>query len=235
MAGEVRVNGELILQPSRMVVEGSHIEIAVKSRYVSRGGEKLEPALKAFGFEKLDHIVSVDVGSSTGGFTDCMLQHGAAKVYAIDVGYGILDWSLRKDERVIVMERTNARYVKTLPEAVDLVTIDASFISLKVLLPVIKDWFDEQQGTVIALIKPQFEASREEAAREIGVIRDEQVHESVLNDVLGSVVELGYSVNGLIRSPVKGPKGNVEFLGLFKFPAQKAEFDVSAMISALFP
>ena len=171
--------------------------------------------------------VCADVGASTGGFTDCLLQHGAAKVYTIDVGKGILHWKLRSDPRVIVMEETNARYVESLPEPVSLVTIDASFISLKILLPVVKSWLPspsasppfrrkwgetEGEGDVIALIKPQFEAGRKESARHKGVIRDPAVHKAILLDVLAFAREQGFGVRGLLRSPVLGPKGNVEFL-----------------------
>jgi 23S rRNA (cytidine1920-2'-O)/16S rRNA (cytidine1409-2'-O)-methyltransferase len=149
------------------------------------------------------------VGSSTGGFTDCLLQHGAAKVYAIDVGKGILHWKLRTDPRVVVMEETNARFVTALPEPVGLVTVDASFISLKILLPVVKGWGN---GEVIALIKPQFEAGRKETARNKGVILDPAVHRQVLEDVLAFVQKEGFGVRGLIRSPLTGPKGTIEFL-----------------------
>jgi 23S rRNA (cytidine1920-2'-O)/16S rRNA (cytidine1409-2'-O)-methyltransferase len=171
------------------------------------------------------------VGASTGGFTDCLLQHGAARVYSIDVGKGILHWKLRSDARVRVMEETNARYVKSLPEPVSLVTIDASFISLKILLPLVKGWLasspdpipsrtlvpvgrvpDRVEGSVIVLIKPQFEAGRKESARHKGVIRDPSVHRTILMDVLDFARGLGFGVRGLLRSPVLGPKGNVEFL-----------------------
>ena len=153
--------------------------------------------------------VCADVGASTGGFTDCLLQHGAAKVYAIDVGKGILHWKLRTDPRVVVMEETNARFVESLPEPVSLVTVDASFISLKILLPVVKSW---GRGDVITLIKPQFEAGRKETARNKGVILDPAVHRQVLEDVLAFAQKEGFVVRGLIRSPLTGPKGNIEFL-----------------------
>jgi len=166
--------------------------------------------------------VCADVGVSTGGFSDCLLQHGVSRVYAIDVGKGILHWKLRQDKRVVVMESTNARYIERLPEPVDLITIDASFISLKILLPVVKRWFnpedltsfrdDEFHGQVIALIKPQFEAGKKEAARGDGVIRDPAVHQKVLNEVLTFSQEMGYVLRGLVRSPIIGPKGNIEFL-----------------------
>ena len=192
-------------------------------RFVSRGGDKLEAALMAFPVEVFGRIC-VDVGASTGGFTDCLLQHGAAKIYTIDVGKGILHWKLRSDPRVIVMEETNARYVETLPEPVSLVTVDASFISLKILLPVVKGWLPSPpaappvgegsrgEGGVIALIKPQFEAGRKESAKHKGVIRDPAVHEVILMDVLTFAQGQGFVVQGLLRSPVVGPKGNIEFL-----------------------
>ena len=198
-------------------------------RFVSRGGEKLEAALEAFGID-VAGLVCADVGASTGGFTDCMIQHGAGRVYAIDVGKGILHWKLRNDPRVVVMEQTNARYVKNLPEPVDFVTIDASFISLKILLPVVNGWlaplaplghsphlrskWGETEGGrgLVTLIKPQFEAGRKDVSRGDGVIRDPEIHRQVLLDVLTFAKSEGFGVKGLIRSPIVGPKGNVEFL-----------------------
>jgi 23S rRNA (cytidine1920-2'-O)/16S rRNA (cytidine1409-2'-O)-methyltransferase len=177
--------------------------------YVSRGGEKLAAALAAFPVP-VKGLVCADVGASTGGFTDCLLQHGAARVYAIDVGYGQLDYRLRQDERVVVMERTNARYVTGLTEPVSLVTVDASFISLRLLLPVIRGWLTPA-AAVIPLIKPQFEAGKSNVGKG-GVVRDPDVHRLVLEGVLTATVDGGYAVRGLIRSPLKGPAGNVEFL-----------------------
>ena len=224
MAGQVRVDGQVALKPSDKVAEGAELTVDQGPRYVSRGGEKLEAALQAFGLP-LAGRVCADVGASTGGFTDCLLQHGANKVYAIDVGEGILDWKLRQHPQVVVMEGTNARYIERLPEPVSLVTIDASFISLKVLLPVVKGWLpltpgpypqgEERlgvRGDIIALIKPQFEAGRLEVRRGKGVIRDPEVHRQVLLDVLGYAAEAGWQVCGLIASPLVGPKGNREFL-----------------------
>ncbi len=218
MAGEVRVNGQVAVKPAITVSTDSMVEIDRGPKFVSRGGEKLEAALQAFGLDASGQICA-DVGASTGGFTDCLLQHGALRVYAIDVGQGILHWKLRQDPRVVVMERTNARYLSMLPEQVDLVTVDASFISLKLLLPVLKSWLryasragDALTGDVIALIKPQFEAGRSLVARSQGVIRDASIHRQVLLDVLGFAQSSGYSVQGLIRSPLLGPKGNAEFL-----------------------
>jgi 23S rRNA (cytidine1920-2'-O)/16S rRNA (cytidine1409-2'-O)-methyltransferase len=223
MAGQVRVNGQVELKASAMVLPGVQVELETGPRFVSRGGEKLEAALGSFPVEVTGRVCA-DVGSSTGGFSDCLVQHGAGKVYAIDVGKGLLHWKLRTDPRLVIMEETNARYVEKLPEPVSLVTIDASFISLKVLLPVVKNWFPSNsppgaseipgrsEGEVIALIKPQFEAGRKETARNKGVIRDPEVHAAVLRDVLTSAQEQSYSVCGLMRSPLLGPKGNVEFL-----------------------
>ena len=218
MAGQVRVNGELVLRAAANVSTDAQLVVEHGPRFVSRGGEKLEAALQGFNIAVRGHICA-DVGASTGGFTDCLLQHGAVKVYAIDVGKGILDWKLRQDGRVVVMEKINARFLERLPEAVEIITIDVSFISLKVLLPVVKDWFipeindgQSSQGSVIALIKPQFEAGRQQVGRGKGVIRDPLIHRQVLLDILSFARELGYSLHGLIRSPLTGPKGNVEFL-----------------------
>lgn len=214
MAGQVRVDGQVVLKPATKISGDANLEIDQGPPYVSRGGEKLAAALAAFQIP-ISGRVCADVGASTGGFSDCLLQNGAQKVYAIDVGKGILHWKLRKDPRVIVMEETNARHVTALPEPIDLVTIDASFISLKILLPVVKGWFDAgsiADGEVIALIKPQFEAGRKETARGKGVIRDPSVHQRVLADVLSFARQEGLSVCGLLRSPAPGPKGNIEFL-----------------------
>jgi len=211
MAGQVRVNDQVVLKPADRFSDEVIIVVDRGPRFVSRGGEKLEAALTAFGLEAINGRVCVDVGASTGGFTDCLLQHGAGKVYAIDVGYGELHWKLRNDPRVIVMERTNARYVDGFPEAVSLVTIDASFISLRILLPVVRGWF-QASGEVVALIKPQFEAGRHEVSRGDGVIQDPLIHRRVLTEILDFVREQQWAVQGLIRSPLKGPKGNIEFL-----------------------
>jgi 23S rRNA (cytidine1920-2'-O)/16S rRNA (cytidine1409-2'-O)-methyltransferase len=212
MAGQVRVNGQVVLKPSAQVQTSDRIEIERGPRFVSRGGEKLEAALLAFGLEDLHGRVCVDVGASTGGFTDCLLQHGAQRVYAIDVGYGVLHWKLRSDPRVISQERTNARFVTGFPEPVQLVTVDASFISLHILFPTIRSWFGDGSGQVVALIKPQFEAGREDAARGEGVIKDVAIHRQVLLNVIEQAQHTGFGVQGLIRSPLLGPKGNVEFL-----------------------
>ncbi len=212
MAGTVRINGQVVLKAAGNVIEGDEVNVDQPPRFVSRGGEKLQGALAAFGKENLEGLTCVDVGASTGGFTDCLLQHGAKRIFAVDVGYGILHWKLRQDTRVVVMEKTNARFIKEFPEKIDLVTIDASFISLRTLLPVVKTWFKGMPGEVIALIKPQFEAGKKDAARGEGVIRDPEIHKRILEEILKLVVAQDFSVQGLIRSPLTGPKGNIEFL-----------------------
>lgn len=224
MAGEVRVNGNMVIKPSQQFPEDVEITLDNGPQFVSRGGEKLLGALEAFDLLDLKGAVCADVGASTGGFTDCLLQHGASKVYSIDVGYGILHWKLRNDPRVISMEKTNARDVKSLPERIDLVTVDASFISLKILLPVIAPWFEGQPGRLVTLIKPQFEAGKEEAARGAGVIRDPAVHRSVLENTLRAADELHYGLQGLIQSPLLGPKGNKEFLADFVYPSEPVDW-----------
>ncbi len=211
MAGEVFVDGEMVHKPSTLVAEAARIEVAQRPKYVSRGGLKLEVAIEAFDVS-VEGKICADVGASTGGFTDCLLQHGAAKVYAVDVGYGLLHWKLRQDPRVVLLERTNARHLDQLPETVDLVTIDASFISLALLLPAAKGWFEGESGQTIALIKPQFEAGRKAAALHAGVIKDIGVHKQVLRETLASAVGLGFYPAGLIPSPIRGLKGNIEFL-----------------------
>lgn len=236
MAGQVRVDGQMAIKPATPVSPEAQIDVDRSLRFVSRGGEKLEAALEAFDVD-VRGLVCADVGASTGGFTDCLLQRGAAKVYAIDVGKGILHWKLRNDSRVVVIEETNARFVEILPKPVSLVTIDASFISLKVLLPVVKNWFspslpdplslkgDEEGsrspgGEVIALIKPQFEAGRVDVSRGEGVIRDPEIHHQVLQDVLTFAQKEGFGLYGLVRSPLRGPKGNTEFLAWLRLGEQ---------------
>ncbi|HEX5836264.1 MAG TPA: TlyA family RNA methyltransferase [Anaerolineales bacterium] len=223
MAGQVRVAGQTAIKPATAIPADSELSVDSGPRFVSRGGEKLDAALEAFQID-VSGLTCADVGSSTGGFTDCLLQRGAVKVYAIDVGKGILHWKLRNDPRVVVMEETNARFVESLPEPVDFVTVDASFISLKILLPVVKKWsplfdsppnFEEtgrSQRGVVALIKPQFEAGKKDVSRGDGVIRDPQIHRQVLIDVLSYAQQEGFTVQELIKSPLLGPKGNAEFL-----------------------
>jgi 23S rRNA (cytidine1920-2'-O)/16S rRNA (cytidine1409-2'-O)-methyltransferase len=212
MAGQVTVNGQLALKASDLVTSGDEIAIDFGPKYVSRGGEKLEAALDAFNLNDLSGFVCADLGASTGGFTDCLLQHGAARVYAVDVGQGILHWKLRNDPRVVVMEKTNARNLMGLPEKVDLVTVDVSFISIKAILPVMNNLLKKSSGKAIILVKPQFEAGREAAAKGKGVIRDGEIHRQVLESVLESARGMSFFVQGLIASPLLGPKGNREFL-----------------------
>lgn len=232
MAGQVRVAGQTALKPATAVASDSELTVDTGPRFVSRGGEKLDAALETFAIH-VTGLVCADVGSSTGGFTDCLLQRGAVKVYAIDVGKGILHWKLRNDPRVVVMEETNARFVESLPEPLSLVTVDASFISLKILLPVVKRWFfpsssfEEEKGDVVALIKPQFEAGKKDVARGDGVIRDPEIHRQVLTDILTFAQEQGFLIRGLMRSPLLGPKGNTEFLvwlNLFSKEGEREEF-----------
>ena len=217
MAGQVRANGQLVQKPATSVTPDTLLEVDQGPPFVSRGGEKLEAALASF-YLDVHEKVCADVGASTGGFTDCLLQNGAARVYAIDVGHGILHWKLRQDPRVVVMERTNARYLESLPEPVSLTTVDASFISLKILLPVVQGWFPGEGGEVVTLIKPQFEAGREAVSRGEGVIRDPLIHRQVLFEVLEFAQGAGYQAKGLIRSPLLGPKGNAEFLAWLGYP-----------------
>ena len=233
MAGQVRVDGQVVLKPDMRIAANAGLVVEQGPPFVSRGGEKLEAAIQAFNLPALTGLVCVDVGASTGGFTDCLLQHGAARVYAVDVGYGVLHWKLRNDVRVISMERTNARFIEDFPETVQLVTVDASFISLRILLPVIKKWFKNSQARVVALIKPQFEAGREDAARGEGVIRDPLLHHQVLMSVLGFALEQGLGVLGLIRSPLLGPKGNTEFL-VYLISAEQSQSDLESLVDTLF-
>jgi len=222
MAGQVRVADQVALKPATAVEASAALTVDTGPRFVSRGGEKLDAALESFVIDT-NGFVCADVGASTGGFTDCLLQRGAKKVYAVDVGKGILHWKLRNDKRVVVMEQTNARFVESLPEMVDLVTVDTSFISLKIILPVVKNWVSPPaplpvgegrrgEGEIVALIKPQFEAGKKDVARGDGVIRDPEIHKQVLLDVLGFSQGEGFNICGLIKSPLLGPKGNAEFL-----------------------
>ena len=214
MSGLVDVNGQRADKPGVSYEETVDIQIrGAACPYVSRGGLKLEKALRDFGVHPVDYVCS-DSGASTGGFTDCLLQQGAKKVFAIDVGYGQLDWKIRNDPRVVVMERTNIRYVKAedLGEPLDLSVIDVSFISLKIVLPAIKNLLKPGQGQVLCLNKPQFEAGRDKVGKK-GVVREPETHKEVLDNFVALVGELGFTILGLTFSPVKGPEGNIEFLG----------------------
>ena len=212
MAGQVYVDNQKADKPGDTFSEDAHVEIRGKGlQYVSRGGLKLEKAMKEFGLTLTDKIC-MDVGASTGGFTDCMLQNGARKVYSVDVGYGQLAWSLRTDARVVNLERTNARYLtrEQIPEEIDFFSVDVSFISLSLILPAVRPLLAEH-GQAVCLIKPQFEAGRENVGKK-GVVRDQSVHREVIEKIRNFSLENGFSVLGLTYSPVKGPEGNIEYL-----------------------
>ena len=214
MAGSVYLNGQKALKGGAAVKDTDIIEVrGAVNPYVSRGGLKLHKAVQNFGLS-LEGCVCMDIGASTGGFTDCMLSNGAAKVYAIDVGYGQLAWKLRCDERVVNMERTNFRYVthEQIPEQVDFASVDVSFISLRKILPVMRELLRDG-GRAVCLIKPQFEAGRENVGKK-GVVRDRAVHESVVASITEFAVESGFNVCNVDFSPIKGPEGNIEYLML---------------------
>ena len=214
MSGNVYVNGQKADKPGVSYEETVDIEVrGAVCPYVSRGGLKLEKALRDFGVDPTGFVCS-DSGASTGGFTDCLLQQGASKVFAIDVGYGQLDWKIRNDPRVVVMERTNIRNVtpEDLGQPLDLSVVDVSFIGLEIVLPAIRNLLKPGQGQVLCLIKPQFEAGRENVGKN-GVIREPAVHQEVLDNFVALAKELGFTILGLTFSPVKGPAGNIEFLG----------------------
>ena len=232
MAGVVYVNGQKEDKAGLKVDVTASIEVREKMRYVSRGGFKLEKAMAQFPIE-LEGKTCMDVGASTGGFTDCMLQNGAVKVYSIDVGYGQLAWKLREDERVVCMEKTNMRYVthEQIPEEIDFSSIDVSFISLtKILLPVYN--LIKEGGEVVALIKPQFEAGREQVEKH-GVVRDPKVHKQVIHLVWDYAKQIGFSVCGLDFSPIKGPEGNIEYLIYLKKEAAEFSLDVDTLIETV--
>ena len=228
-AGEVLVNGALVDKAGAQVPEDAEIVLRRGPSFVSRGGEKLDAALTRFG-ATVSERVAADVGASTGGFTDCLLQRGAAKVYAIDVGYGQIAWALRQDPRVVVMERTNARYLELLPEPIDLIVADVSFISLRLVMATAVRWL-RPTGEVVALIKPQFEAGPAQVGKG-GVVRDAAVHRKVLEATVSAMAELGLGLQGLMASPLLGPAGNVEFLGWWQLglPARGSE---GALMGAL--
>jgi 23S rRNA (cytidine1920-2'-O)/16S rRNA (cytidine1409-2'-O)-methyltransferase len=233
MAGQVRVADQVVTRPADRFPDDAIIDIQHGPQFVSRGGEKLLAALTAFDLTVLTGWICADIGASTGGFTDCLLQHGATKVYAVDVGYGVLHWKLRQDTRVISMERTNARFITRFPEDVRLVTMDVSFISLRVFWEKIPAWFGPAGGEVVALIKPQFEAGRKDTARGAGVIRDSEIHRRVIMEVLTSSASAGFTPVGIIRSPLMGPKGNTEFLTHLRYPRQQP-FDIGLFVENAF-
>lgn len=209
MAGDVLVNSVPALRPAANVQPGDVISLKQRSRFVSRGGEKLAHALTTFQID-VTGMVAADFGASTGGFTDCLLQNGAIQSYAIDVGYGVLDSRIRDDERVIVMERLNVRYLDDLPEPVDIVVIDVSFISLEKIFPAVKAVL-KPDGICVPLIKPQFEAGKADVGKG-GVVRDPEVHRRVLESTVGTAQDFGFATLGLTASSLVGPAGNVEFL-----------------------
>jgi 23S rRNA (cytidine1920-2'-O)/16S rRNA (cytidine1409-2'-O)-methyltransferase len=218
LAGDIRVDGAPITQPSALIATSAAIEVLKRPQYVSRGGEKLAHALHAFAID-VAALTCLDAGASTGGFTDCLLQHGARRVYAVDVGYGVLDYGLRQDERVIVMERTNVRDLPPLPEACDLATIDVAFIGIEKVLPAVCRSL-RPGAQVVALVKPQFQAGREEVGKR-GVVKDVQVHAAVIGRVVAWAVEHDLRLLNLTTSPLLGPAGNREFfLQLLYQPAQ---------------
>ncbi|MBQ1264130.1 MAG: TlyA family RNA methyltransferase [Oscillospiraceae bacterium] len=232
MAGDVFVDGQRADKPGMDVPVEAEIEVRGSvCPYVSRGGWKLEKALRDFGVDPTGFVCS-DSGASTGGFTDCLLQQGAAKVFAIDVGYGQLAWKIRSDRRVVVMERTNIRYVtpEDLGEPLDLSVIDVSFISLKIVLPAVQKLL-KPTGQVLCLIKPQFEAGKEKVGKK-GVVRDPEVHKEVLDNFLALADELQFTVKDVTFSPVKGPEGNIEFLGhLSMIPGESRQIDTAALVA----
>lgn len=231
MTGQVFVNDKRMDKPGTPVEETAEVVWRGKaSSYVSRGGLKLEKALNVFSID-LSGAIAIDAGASTGGFTDCMLQRGATKVYAVDVGYGQLAWGLRNDPRVVCMERTNVRYLtkEVIGESLDFATVDVSFISLKLILPAIYGLMKED-GQAVCLIKPQFEAGKEKVGKK-GVVKDPAVHREVLKQFLLHATESGFHVNDLSYSPVRGPEGNIEYLGYLSMrPKQPLQVDITQLI-----
>ncbi len=216
MAGQVYIDNQKSDKAGDMVSDGQNVEVRGDTlKYVSRGGLKLEKAMKEFPIS-LDGCITMDIGASTGGFTDCMLENGAVKVYAVDVGYGQLAWKLRNDSRVINMERTNIRYVteNDIPDKIDFASIDVSFISLKLVLPVAYELL-RNDGEIVALIKPQFEAGRGQVGKK-GVVRDIGIHYEVVKNTICAAKDIGFNVLGLSFSPIKGPEGNIEYLMYLK-------------------
>ncbi len=233
MSGLVYVDGRKVDKAGTAVPDDARLEVRGSAlRYVSRGGLKLEKAISAFRLS-LDGALCADIGASTGGFTDCMLQNGAAKVYAVDVGYGQLDWKLRNDARVVCMERTNARYLdrEQIPDELDFASVDVSFISLRLILPAVHGLL-KAGGHVACLIKPQFEAGREKVGKK-GVVRDPAVHLEVLEQFLQNAKESGFTVLDITYSPIRGPEGNIEYLGYLESGEWvEKEFDLKALVAA---
>lgn len=231
IAGEVSVDGKMCSKASTIVTPKQNVTVKQNDAFVSRGGKKLEKAISSFQMD-LKGLTAIDVGASTGGFTDCMLRSGAVYVYAVDVGYGQLAWRLRQDSRVCVMERQNARYLE--PQMFDrqirFASIDVSFISLKLILPAVTKILTPP-FTIVALIKPQFEAGRGLVGKK-GVVRDKNVHSDVIRGVLDFAQESGLSVCGLDYSPIKGPEGNIEYLACFSDSGETVAPDVRVVVDA---
>lgn len=231
MAGDIYIDNQKAMKAGELVNGSESIEVRGKgSKYVSRGGLKLEKAMQVFPVVLTDSVC-MDIGASTGGFTDCMLQNGAARVYSIDVGYGQLAWKLRSDPRVVNMERTNIRYLEaeSLDQIPDFFSVDVSFISLKLVLPVAYSVL-KNGGCGVCLIKPQFEAGREKVGKK-GVIREKSTHIEVIENVLSFTKDIGFSIQGLDYSPVRGPEGNIEYLMYIKKTDEESlEFDISALV-----
>lgn len=229
MAGVVTLDGKRCDKPAALVGAGQEVSVQRPDAFVSRGGKKLQKAIESFGLD-LTEAICIDVGASTGGFTDCMLKSGAAYVYAVDVGYGQLAWQLRQDARVGVMERQNARYLEKemFDKPISFASIDVSFISLKLILPALQRVLTAPY-TISALIKPQFEAGRERVGKK-GVVRDKAVHIDVINEIIAFARESGLAVCGLDFSPIRGPEGNIEYLVCLKDSGQSAELQVDQVV-----
>jgi 23S rRNA (cytidine1920-2'-O)/16S rRNA (cytidine1409-2'-O)-methyltransferase len=229
MAGQVRIGDRVVDKAGLGLDPDSEIEVVSGPRYVSRGGEKLAHALDAFNVD-VQGLICADLGASTGGFTDVLLQHGAKRIYAVDVGYGQLDYLLRSDNRVVVMERTNARHLESLPEPIDLVVIDVSFISLTQMFPAVRRIIRPGTGICVSLVKPQFEAGKDQVGKG-GVVRDSRIHRQVLETVALDARNHGLYSCGVATSPITGPKGNREFLMLFE-QRECVEFQLEGAINA---
>ena len=230
MAGQVYSGERRCDKPGLTLEEDAPLEVRGGLRYVSRGGLKLEKAMRCFPIDLKDKVAA-DIGASTGGFTDCMLQNGAKKVYAVDVGYGQLAWSIRNDPRVVCLERTNARYLtaEQVPEPLDFASIDVSFISLGLILPALRPLM-APDGQIAALVKPQFEAGKDKVGKK-GVVRDPAVHLEVLERFLGHAARADFNLLGLDFSPIRGPEGNIEYLGFLRAGAgESPDFDLEELV-----
>jgi 23S rRNA (cytidine1920-2'-O)/16S rRNA (cytidine1409-2'-O)-methyltransferase len=230
LAGEVKVGDRVIDKVGTLIPEDAAILVRAPLKYVSRGGLKLEGALDAFQID-VTGLICADVGASTGGFTDCLLQHGARRVYAIDVGYGQLAWKLRADPRVVTLDRVNFRYLERLDEPIDLATVDVSFISLLLILPSVKRIL-APNGQALALIKPQFEAGREQVGKG-GIVRDARIHRQVVERIARQAIEDDWRVRGLTRSPIVGAEGNVEFFIHLSVDPSQSNISLSEALNAI--